>query len=243
MQSVIFNPIHQYMKFHGSSRGINCLPMYPRVSLLPINHLFFKESRNGPEDITNASVDPKSASGNLIRSLFVSSVSVTHVLVVAIAAVYVVSHFWIKETDFPVWLDPLSLSNSQDYDITCQNLIPSSIFLPLFPVAPVCKSGQKLTYGAAPNEKIHVSCDVDSDPKNVSFRWFFNDLLNEIKSFHSNDTRSIVSYVLSSVPTYGKLLCFAENRVGRQKDPCIFNIIPASMYQNVSLMTQPENLS
>lgn len=97
-------------------------------------------------------------------------------------------------------------------------------------VAPICKSGQRMVYGAGANERLQVTCDVDSDPKNVSFKWFFNDLLNEIKTFSSNETRSIVTYVLSSVPTYGKLLCFAENRVGRQNDPCIFNVIPASEF-------------
>lgn len=97
-------------------------------------------------------------------------------------------------------------------------------------VAPVCKTAQKSTYDVALNELVQVSCDVDSDPKNVSFKWFFNDSLNEIKSFSSNETRSVASYVPSSIRTYGKMICYGENRVGRQKDPCIFNIIPASMY-------------
>ena len=97
-------------------------------------------------------------------------------------------------------------------------------------VAPVCKSNLQSAYGVARNELVQVMCDLDSDPNNVTFRWFFNDFTDktEIRTFTSNGSSSIASYVPSTVKTYGKMICFGENSIGRQKDPCIFNIIPAS---------------
>ena len=172
-------------------------------------------------------------------------------------------------------------------------------------VTPICKEAQKTTYGVGRNEVTQVTCDVDSDPRNVTFKWFFDDfdLRTEIKSFTTNGTRSIASFSPSAssskavtvsgttssmlmtsstigvdadriapalasfgpaspasssassssssasslapvaasltqepprrpLPTrhsmYGKLICVAENAIGRQRDPCVFSIIPSS---------------
>ena len=116
----------------------------------------------------------------------------------------------------------------------------SSRFLALFSlplltygptVSPVCRSSQKTTYGVARNEVVHVSCDVEADPSNVSFKWYINnsDISSELKSFTSNGTtRSTASYATTNPRSYGKLICWGENSIGRQKEPCVFSIILAS---------------
>ncbi|KAK8743417.1 hypothetical protein OTU49_001438, partial [Cherax quadricarinatus] len=37
--------------------------------------------------------------------------------------------------------------------------------------SPVCRPGQRWVYGVARNEMIHVACQVDSHPTQVSFNW------------------------------------------------------------------------
>lgn len=111
------------------------------------------------------------------------------------------------------------------------DFVPLLIPLPLIhSVAPVCRPYQKTTYGVARNELLQVVCDVDSDPTNITFKWLFNDSHDStsIRTYTSNGTRSVASYAPSSPRNYGKMICMAENQIGRQKDPCIFNIIPAS---------------
>ena len=152
-------------------------------------------------------------------------------------------------------------------------------------VAPVCSTAQKVTYGIAKGESAQISCDVDADPSNVTFKWFYNDfdVRTEIRSFISNGSHSLASFSsiinsmspssslssssLSTAPlssssssylsaaassssssamhhqqlthsntlasstavrSFGKMICLAENSIGRQKEPCIFTIIPAS---------------
>ena len=100
-------------------------------------------------------------------------------------------------------------------------------------VSPVCRSGQKNTYGVARNEVISVTCDVDADPPSVTFKWHINnsDISSELKSFTSNYTRSVASYTASTGSrSYGKLICWSENAIGRQREPCIYSILPASEY-------------
>lgn len=98
-------------------------------------------------------------------------------------------------------------------------------------VAPVCRAEQPQTFGAADNELVQVTCDVDADPAaNVSFHWLLNnsDAQAEVRSFVANGSRSVASYVPSTPNAFGRLICWGENDVGRQKDPCVFNIVPAS---------------
>ena len=48
-------------------------------------------------------------------------------------------------------------------------------FLSYFSVKPFCKAGQTTVYGVAKREKIHVSCEVVSNPQdNLYFNWVFN---------------------------------------------------------------------
>ncbi|KAI1303038.1 Nephrin [Halotydeus destructor] len=92
------------------------------------------------------------------------------------------------------------------------------------------QSGQRVTYGVARNELVQVSCEVDADPSDISFRWLLNnsDVHTEVRSYVSNGSRSVASYIPTSLRTYGRMLCWGENAIGQQRDPCVFHIIPAS---------------
>ena len=71
-----------------------------------------------------------------------------------------------------------------------------------------------------------------SDPDNdLTFHWLFNTSQEIIDIQQSqtrmNGTRSIVDYIPRTEMDYGSLLCWAENSVGKQTEPCVFQLFPA----------------
>nr|XP_037274116.1 hemicentin-1-like [Rhipicephalus microplus] len=94
--------------------------------------------------------------------------------------------------------------------------------------SPVCSFQQRTVYPAATHEMLQVSCDVDAHPSAVSFQWAFNGSLrrHEILTFVSEGSHSVASYVPRDRSDYGTLLCWATNKIGRQKEPCRFQIVP-----------------
>ncbi|XP_074604261.1 neural cell adhesion molecule 2-like isoform X2 [Brevipalpus obovatus] len=96
--------------------------------------------------------------------------------------------------------------------------------------SPVCRPGQTLRYGVAPNESINITCQVDADPEDVSFNWLLNNSRETIKirHFSQNGSQSVALYTPRYSDGYGKLLCFGSNRVGDQHEPCVFSIFLAS---------------
>ncbi|XP_055935207.1 irregular chiasm C-roughest protein-like isoform X1 [Argiope bruennichi] len=95
--------------------------------------------------------------------------------------------------------------------------------------APVCQAGQKIVYGVAKGEPARVDCSVDAEPSDVSFRWNFNNSVDQhdILSFTSSGPTSAATYIPRTLKDFGKLYCWAKNKVGDQQIPCIFNVIPA----------------
>ncbi|XP_066943703.1 nephrin-like isoform X2 [Macrobrachium rosenbergii] len=97
--------------------------------------------------------------------------------------------------------------------------------------SPQCKSGQRWVYGIATHEMVHVSCQVEAHPSQVSFQWVFNNSadITEIAEAHitNNHTQSVLTYTPITQMDYGFLLCWAKNKVGKQHDPCVFRIFPA----------------
>ncbi|CAL1260774.1 unnamed protein product [Larinioides sclopetarius] len=95
--------------------------------------------------------------------------------------------------------------------------------------SPVCKAGQKIVYGVAKGEPARVECSVDAEPSDVSFRWNFNNSAeqHDILSFTSSGPTSVATYIPRTLKDFGKLYCWAKNKVGDQQIPCIFNVIPA----------------
>ncbi|KAH9368506.1 hypothetical protein HPB48_007255 [Haemaphysalis longicornis] len=95
--------------------------------------------------------------------------------------------------------------------------------------APVCKKRQNLVYGVARDEEAEISCEVEADPPELSFKWSLNNSLEvfDVKSFSVNGTSSVAAYRPRWKHSYGLLYCWAANAIGNQREPCAFHIIPA----------------
>ncbi|KAH6930704.1 hypothetical protein HPB50_017355 [Hyalomma asiaticum] len=96
--------------------------------------------------------------------------------------------------------------------------------------APTCKPGQKTVYGAARQEAVRVSCELEADPaQDVAFRWRFNASQQMLGSTNvmSDGTRSWATVVPQTDDDYGALLCWGKNGIGIQREPCIFTLIQA----------------
>ncbi|XP_075548035.1 protein turtle homolog B-like isoform X1 [Dermacentor variabilis] len=95
--------------------------------------------------------------------------------------------------------------------------------------APVCKKRQNLVYGVARDEEAEISCEVEADPSELSFKWALNNSVEvfDVKTFTVNGTTSVASYRPRWKHSYGLLYCWATNTIGMQREPCAFHIIPA----------------
>ncbi|GFR11065.1 uncharacterized protein TNCT_562692 [Trichonephila clavata] len=105
--------------------------------------------------------------------------------------------------------------------------------------APVCRHPSVAVHGVARYEAVNVSCEVEADPPQVSFRWALNNTVEniDIPSQSSEGTISTVVYTPRTMLGYGALLCWAQNNIGHQKDPCIIRIIPAGPPESVKSCT------
>ncbi|XP_024081839.1 hemicentin-1-like [Cimex lectularius] len=99
--------------------------------------------------------------------------------------------------------------------------------------APVCSVSEPLIVGASLEEAVRVRCMVSADPADLTFLWQFN---NSGESFPvaparyatANETMSELVYTPTSERDYGTLACWATNSIGRQADPCTFQVVPAT---------------
>ncbi|CAN7982930.1 unnamed protein product, partial [Ixodes hexagonus] len=94
---------------------------------------------------------------------------------------------------------------------------------------PVCKKRQNLVYGVARDEEAEISCEVEADPGELSFKWALNNSVEtfDVKTFVVNGTASVATYRPRWKHSYGLLYCWAQNSIGVQREPCAFHIIPA----------------
>ncbi|XP_072930194.1 kin of IRRE-like protein 3 isoform X2 [Epargyreus clarus] len=97
--------------------------------------------------------------------------------------------------------------------------------------APTCRSSQQRVHGVAKQERAHITCHVDANPPEVTFRWTFNNTANsnEVSDTYVSraGTSSTVTYTPHTEMDYGTLLCWAHNRIGKQRVPCVYHIIAA----------------
>lgn len=88
--------------------------------------------------------------------------------------------------------------------------------------------------GAIRSVAVDISCGVDSDPPVRLFRWKFNNSGETVEVspdryvVSSNGTTSVLRYTAYNDHDYGTLMCWAENSVGVQAEPCVITIISAS---------------
>ncbi|RWS08367.1 nephrin-like protein, partial [Dinothrombium tinctorium] len=126
------------------------------------------------------------------------------------------------------------LSCRADHSILPDSALEDSWMLDVY-YAPICKPDQKTVFGVATREPIQVPCQVEANPPKVTFHWQLNNTfkVTEVKNFMSADLMSTAVYAPRTNLGYGQLLCWASNKVGKQKEPCVFNVIPAGPPQTV----------
>ena len=86
-------------------------------------------------------------------------------------------------------------------------------------------------YQVALNSQVEILCQVDSNPgSGLSFHWVFNTSQEMIDiqqdQMRMNGSVSTVDFIPRTEMDYGHLLCWAENEVGRQVRPCVFQLVP-----------------
>ncbi|CAH0594175.1 unnamed protein product [Chrysodeixis includens] len=99
--------------------------------------------------------------------------------------------------------------------------------------APVCAHQSPQVLGAQLDESLRVRCSVTANPPDVTFFWQFNNSgesldVSPLKFGTANGSTSELSYKPQSERDYGTLSCKGSNTVGRQLDPCVFQIVPAA---------------
>lgn len=80
-----------------------------------------------------------------------------------------------------------------------------------------------------------MSCEVDADPPQVSFHWSLNNSFEvlPIKNVVNSKLRSVAIYTPRTKFGFGQVACMASNKIGAQREPCYFDIIPAGPPQPV----------
>lgn len=92
--------------------------------------------------------------------------------------------------------------------------------------------------GALKHETIFLVCGVQSKPPPIDFHWTFNnsgELIDVPSTRYSQvDTPrpfsnqwSKLNYTPATEMDYGTIACWATNQVGKQRSPCLFQIIVA----------------
>ncbi|XP_053984957.1 synaptogenesis protein syg-2-like isoform X2 [Hylaeus volcanicus] len=114
---------------------------------------------------------------------------------------------------------------------------------------PVCKEGRsEVVVGALKQETVSLVCSVESHPAPLTFHWTFNnsgelmevphtryshvpalgtpsvaESLKEYQQYHG----SRLNYTPATEMDYGTVACWASNQVGKQRVPCLFQVIAA----------------
>ena len=86
-------------------------------------------------------------------------------------------------------------------------------------------------YQVGLNSQVEILCQVDSNPRtDLTFHWVFNTSQEMIDiqqdQMRMNGTSSRVDFIPRTEMDYGHLLCWAENEVGGQSSPCVFQLVP-----------------
>ncbi|CAG9766131.1 unnamed protein product [Ceutorhynchus assimilis] len=121
--------------------------------------------------------------------------------------------------------------NNSKFDLSDPKLCENESKIVKIDHAPTCKPDQTRIYGVAKQERAEIVCQVDANPPEVHFKWTFNNSADSVEVSQSHiaksGTSSVVSYTPITELDYGTLLCYASNRIGNQRVPCVFHIIAA----------------
>ncbi|KAH8248175.1 hypothetical protein KR038_003986 [Drosophila bunnanda] len=97
---------------------------------------------------------------------------------------------------------------------------------------PICRPDQKKIYGVARNEAAEIVCEVDAFPPPENFKWSFNNTAETFdmpqSGFRPHSAQgSTLTYTPVKEMDFGTIMCWADNNVGQQKEPCVFHLIAA----------------
>ncbi|KAL6256355.1 hypothetical protein P5V15_012472 [Pogonomyrmex californicus] len=135
----------------------------------------------------------------------------------------------------------LTLAHIGGYFCTATNTVGESYSPPLFihmKYAPRCKQGnERREITVARYETVLLKCEVEALPDDVRFSWTYNGTIGDVlpipnSRIESKGLKSMLAYTANAETDYGTLACWASNSIGRQKTPCIFNIVPAKPPQS-----------
>uniref|UniRef100_A0A1B0DND5 Uncharacterized protein n=1 Tax=Phlebotomus papatasi TaxID=29031 RepID=A0A1B0DND5_PHLPP len=119
--------------------------------------------------------------------------------------------------------------------------------------SPVCSASNVGIVGASLEESVTIPCRVSADPAIVDFEWTFSSsgerfevppghyvTMQDTQSIGHGDSSHTEMDVQNSIETvselvytpknerdYGTLACWGKNSIGKQADPCIFQVVPA----------------
>ncbi|XP_031845663.1 motor axon guidance molcule sidestep isoform X2 [Nomia melanderi] len=135
----------------------------------------------------------------------------------------------------------LTLAHSGEYSCVAINSVGEGRSPPIFirmKYAPRCRVGyerREITVGW--HETVSLRCEVDAIPTDaVRFSWTYNGTRGDVLPMENyraqnNGLVSVLEYTPTADTDFGTLACWASNSVGRQRTPCIFNIVPGKAPQ------------
>ena len=93
--------------------------------------------------------------------------------------------------------------------------------------------------GASRSESLEIACEVDADPPVENFRWKFNNSGETLdvgqERFTNNGSVSVLKYTPVADLDYGTLSCWAQNAIGMQVTPCIYQLVVAGKWSNLRM--------
>lgn len=148
----------------------------------------------------------------------------------------VLTYFNIKQS-----YKPIIINNTYHFCMKDFCTIFETRFSPIFPNdskrsidAPRCKDNERREITVARHETVLLKCEVEALPDDyVRFSWTYNGTVGDVLPMPNSRVEnkglvSTIEYTPNAETDYGTLACWASNSIGRQRTPCIFNIVPAS---------------
>ncbi|KAG5327446.1 NCAM2 protein, partial [Pseudoatta argentina] len=141
-------------------------------------------------------------------------------------------------------LQSVTKSSAGEYSCMAANVEGKSASRPVtleVMYAPFCKDGSSTqVVGALKHETISLVCGVQSKPPPTTFHWTFNNS-GELMSVPATKYAQVkpvslitnhwhgsrLNYTPENDMDYGTVACWARNRIGVQRTPCLFQIIVA----------------
>ncbi|CAK9822812.1 Neural cell adhesion molecule 1 [Anthophora retusa] len=130
----------------------------------------------------------------------------------------------------------LTLAHAGEYSCEAINDVGEGRSPPIFihmKYVPRCKVGhERQEVTVARHETVSLRCEVDAVPKDaVRFSWTYNGTVGNVlpvpnAKAQNNGLVSVLEYTPTVDTDFGTLACWSSNNIGRQRTPCIFNIVP-----------------